>query len=271
MYMKFSMHLRTASPKYLRKVDEIVIEYRDRKVIMDCAKKYPQAWYVLEITPGTLWELDEIKEAYILSKERLTICVPDIRDPRIYDLKEANIPFFWGFTVTSFWELQAVMDIGVSEVRIGAPIFFECNKLQTFDIPKRIKANLAHEGYLPSINGAIGAWIRPEDVDFYEDTFQIVEFAGCQEQQEEALFRIYAEQKHWPGRVDMIIQNIQTEAYNRMILEEFAIARKNCGQQCMAGAECKICYRILNLAQPDKIKEYVSAEKSQLVEEEKHS
>ena len=39
----------------------------------------------------------------------------------------------------------------------------------------------------------------------------------------------------------------------------------------MAGAECKICYRILNLAQPDKIKEYVSAEKSQLVEEEKHS
>lgn len=269
--MKFSMHLRTASPQYLRKADEIVIEYRDRKIIMDCAKKYPQAWYVIEIEPGVPWDLDEIKEAYILSKEHLTVCVPDMHDPRIYELKQANIPFFWGFTITNYWELNAAISMGVSEVRIGAPIFFECNKLQAFDIPKRIKANLAHEGYLPNVDGVVGAWIRPEDIWFYEDTFQLIEFAGCKDQQEEALYRIYVEQNHWPGRVDMIIKNIKTEAYNRMILEEFAVARKNCGQQCMAGAECKICYRILNLAQPDKIKEYVSAEKSQLVEEEKHS
>lgn len=257
--MKYSLHLRTASPAYLRKADEIVIEYKDRKAIMDCAKKYPQAWLVLEIKPDTIWNFDEVKEAFILAKRKLTLCVPDIRDSRILQLHQEEIPYFWGYTVTNFWELKNIIELGVSEVRIGAPIFFESNKLQKFDIPKRLKVNMASEGYFPNADGTIGSWIRPEDIAFYEDTFDMIEFDECKDKQEEALFRIYAEQKKWPGRVDAIIRHITTEAYNRMIAPEFAIARKNCGQRCVAGGACRICYRLLNLANPDLIKEYKEA------------
>ena len=41
--MKYSLHLRTASPKYLHKADEIMVEYRDRRAIPDYIKKYPNA------------------------------------------------------------------------------------------------------------------------------------------------------------------------------------------------------------------------------------
>ena len=132
--MKYSLHLRTASPKYLRKADEIVVEYRDRKALPDYAKKYPNAWFVLEVSPDAQWDFKEVKDYSILTKNRLKLCLPNIRDQRISLLVEAGIPFFWGYTVTTFWELQALIAAGASEVRIGAPLFFECEKLKKFDI-----------------------------------------------------------------------------------------------------------------------------------------
>lgn len=254
--MKFSLHERLCSSQYLKKADEILVEYRDRRAIPDYAKKYPNAWIALEVTPDTQWEISEIKDYFILAKEKLILCLPDIKDPRVEELKKANIPFFWGYTVTTFWELQALVAAGASQVRIGAPLFFECEKLKKFDIKKRVCANIAHEGYLPHVDGIPGSWIRPEDVETYEDVFDIIEFTDCKDHKEEALYRIYAEQKHWPGRVDMIITNISTEAYNRMIPDEFAAARKACGQRCVSGGACRICYRLLYLANPDLIKQY---------------
>ena len=266
--MKYSLHLRTVSHKYLQKADEIMIEYRDRKAIPDYAKKYPNARIALEVTPDTPWEISEIKDYFILAKNNLILCLPDIRDERIPQLIEAGIPFFWGYTITTFAELRALIQAGASEVRIGAPLFFECDKLQKFNITKRICANVAHEGYLPFMDGIIGSWIRPEDVSVYEDTFDIIEFADCKENKEEALYRIYAEQKNWPGRVDMIITNIVTPAYNRMIPEEFATTRKNCGQRCASGGACRICYRLLALAIPDLIREYQEAIKEKAEDKE---
>lgn len=254
--MKFSLHERTASAHYLKKADEIMVEYRDRRAIPDYVKKYPNAWVALEVKPDTPWEMTDVKQAFILAKEKLVVCLPEMKDPRIEELKAAGIPFFWGYTVNTFWELTALVETGVSQVRIGAPLFFECEKLKKFKVIKRVCANVAHEGYLPNVDGINGSWIRPEDVEVYEDVFDIIEFADCKDQKEEAMFRIYAEQKKWPGRVDMIISNIKTEAYNRMIPPEFAAARRTCGQRCASGGSCRICYRLLHLADPELIKEY---------------
>jgi hypothetical protein len=266
--MKFSLHLRTSSAQYLKKADEIVVEYRDRRAIPDYAKKYPNACIALEVTPDTQWDFDEIKDYFILAREKLILCLPDMRDERIALLKEAGIPFFWGYTITTFEELKALIAVGASQVRIGAPLFFQCDKLKKFDITKRVCANIANEGYLPYFDGVIGSWLRPEDVETYSDTFDIIEFADCKEHKEEALYRIYAEQKHWPGRVDMIISNIDTEAYNRMIPTEFAEARKNCGQRCVSGGACRICYRLLHLANPELIREYQEAMENKTEENE---
>jgi hypothetical protein len=175
--MKFSLHARTSSVTYLNKADEIIIEYRDRRAIPDYAKKYPGAWLVLEVMPDTRWEMDEIKDYHILSKERLILCLPDLRDPRLADLKAAGIPFFWGYTITTFWELATAVAAGVSQARIGAPIFFDTQHLKNFHITKRVCANVAHDGYLPNMDGIPGPWIRPEDIEDYEDIFDIIEFA----------------------------------------------------------------------------------------------
>lgn len=254
--MKFSLHARLSSVLYLKKADEIVIEYRDRRAIPDYAKKYPSACLVLEVMPDTQWDFAEIKDYSILSKGKLTLCLPDLRDPRIADLKASGIPFFWGYTITTFADLNSIIKVGASQARIGAPIFFDTETLQKFNISKRVCANIAHEGYMPFMDGITGSWIRPEDVKDYEGIFDTIEFADCKDHKEEALYRIYAEQKNWPGRVDMIITNIETEAYNRMIPKDFVQARTHCRQRCAAGGACRICYHLLKLADPELLKPY---------------
>ena len=41
-----------------------------------------------------------------------------------------------------------------------------------------------------------------------------------------------------------------------MIPEQFADVRRNCGQRCMAGGSCRVCHRLLHLANPDLIRQY---------------
>ena len=285
--MKFSLHVRNVSADYLAKAEEIVIEYRDREIIPEYAEKYPDAQLVLDVPTDTRWNFNEIKEYFILSKNKLTICLPDMWDENLPLLIKNQIPFFWSYTIKTFWELHAMINIGASQVRIGAPLFFQCDKLKSFNIEKRICPNIAHEGYLPGVDGIVGSWIRPEDLCEYEEVFDTVEFADCgQNHKEEALYRIYAEQKVWPSQLNMIISNIDSEAYNRMIRNEFIIARKNCGQRCLSGGACRICHRALHLANPELIHDYLkrtgqeedkgkdmptSQFEENLIEEEKHS
>jgi hypothetical protein len=41
-----------------------------------------------------------------------------------------------------------------------------------------------------------------------------------------------------------------------MIPPEFAAVRRPCGQRCASGGGCRICYRLLHLADPELIKQY---------------
>lgn len=257
--MKFSLHNRM-SASYLKKADEIIVAFRDRKALPDYFEKYPDASVVLEVTPETQWEMAEIKDYFILGQGHFVLCLPDMTDPRIGELREAGIPFFWGYTITTFYELAAVIAAGASQARIGAPIFFDTERLKKFDIEKRATANIAHPGYIPTMDGIVGTWIRPEDVKLYEDIFTTLEFADCDNSKEEALYRIYAEQHKWPGRVDMIISNIYTDAYNRMLPKDFTQHRLTCGQRCVSGGACQLCSRYLKLANPDLIRSYAESQ-----------
>lgn len=254
--MKYSINARQ-DPEYLAKADEIKFQYRDIAAIPDYAEKYPNAALVVEVLPQQEWDIAKVKEAFILSKEKLTICIPEIKGKGVESLKAAGIPYYWGYPITNEWELEAILNTGVSQIKIEAPLFFKQELLRNLPIETRVSANIAHSGYLP-FNGINGSWIRPEDVKQYENTINIIEFENCDKKQEQALFRIYAEQHEWSGKISMIISNLDLDCVNRMLPPEFTTARLNCGQKCTYGS-CRLCYRYFNLANPELLKEYLSS------------
>jgi hypothetical protein len=62
------------------------------------------------------------------------------------------------------------------------------------------------------------------------------------------------EQKNWPGDLKTIITNFNYPGVNRMIPNSLTERRMICGQKCQSGSSCKLCYRYLDLANPELIK-----------------
>ena len=253
--MKYSLNARQDA-EYLRKADEIKIQYRDIAIVPDLKEKYPAAALVVEVPPAQEWDIAKVKEAFILSKNTLTICIPEIKGYIVEGLKSNGIPFFYGYPITNDWELAAALKVGVSQVRIEAPLFFNQDRLKNLGVKVRVTANTASQGYLP-FTGINGSWIRPEDVDLYEN-IDIIEFEDCDKDKEQALYRIYAEQHAWPGKLSTLISNIDHDCVNRMLPPDFTKARLNCGQRCTYGA-CSLCSRYAYLADPDLLKNYLSS------------
>lgn len=255
--MKYCINGRQ-EPEYLRKANEVKFEYRDIKALPDYVEKYPEveAW-VVEVGPAQEWNFDLVKETFILSKNKVILCIPDINDPKVRLLQEAKIPYYWGYEITTAYELAAMVYTNVCRVKIGAPLFFDQEAIAKFGIPAMVTANIAHNGYLPYADGVNGAWIRPEDVDMYT-AIEVIDFSDCDKKKEQALFRIYAEQKAWPGKISMLISNINKDCTNRMLPSTFTEARLNCQQRCVTG-NCRLCYRYFELANPELLKSYILA------------
>ena len=257
--MKYCLNSRQAH-EYLLKADELKVEYRDRKSIPDLAEQYPNKTIILlrsSFDDELVWK--EIKEYNILTHGKLLLCLGSMSDCEA--AKENDVKFYFGFPANTWYELRAMIDIGVSYVLIGAPLFFDMDKLATVEIPFRIIPNVAYlDGFIRK-DGVCGTWVRPEDMHLYEDIIDTVEFSNCDIKKEQALYRIYAEQKAWPGDLSFIINGLEHKGVNRMLTEELTTMRMNCHQRCMDIGSCRYCYRALDLADPDLIKNYMASDK----------
>ena len=62
-------------------------------------------------------------------------------------------------------------------------------------------------------------------------------------EKESTLYHVYAEQKTWPGNLNLIIDELNCDFDNRLIYDEdnFAIRRMNCQQKCKSFGSCHYC------------------------------
>lgn len=241
--------------EYLSKADEIKVEYRHRKNIINLVEKYPEAHIVLDMSKyNGIIDWSEIKRYKILAKDKFYIGLNNLLDVDL--CKENEIQFFWNFPVTSFWELRAMKDLGASYAYIEAPLTHDMENVAAIGLPIRFIPNIAYYAIVPRENGVCGSWVRPEDLALYEPYIDIIEFEDCDIKKEQALYRIYMEQHVWSGDLGLIITNLNYPGVNRMIPPELAEHRIKCQQKCMVDSKCKLCYRYLDLANPDILRPY---------------
>jgi hypothetical protein len=230
--------------------------YSDRSIIFDLVEKYPDKQ--INLTKYFLHneEIDwkEISTFNTLTNNNFLFGVSFIDD--LIECKRRNIACYYLEPVRTYRELNGLKALGVSYAIIDAPLFFQMKKVSEFNIPVRVTANLAVRELLPYDDGVPGPWIRPEDVEMYEDYVDMIEFGRVDLEEERALFRIYAEQHKWAGDLGMIIKDLNHIGTNRMIPPMLAERRLNCGQRCQESGTCRICWRLLDLANPDLLRDY---------------
>ena len=96
---------------------------------------------------------------------------------------------------------------------LAAPLCFDLKKVKAkTQIPIRLCPNLAFDAYIPRANGICGSWIRPEDVEIYEEWVDTLEFITDDLSKESTLFHIYAENKVWPGNLNLLLTNFNVNS-----------------------------------------------------------
>ena len=119
---------------------------------------------ILQIENEKLNEPDYMKivEEYGKSSENFCCCIYNLKE--INWFKERKIKFYYGYPISTYYDMQGLMNIGVEYIKIVAPLTFDMDTLSSLDIKFRMVPNVAYDAYIPRENGICGQWVRPEDV-----------------------------------------------------------------------------------------------------------
>ena len=186
--MKVCLSSRQAG-SYLVHADEIKVQYRDRAVIPELAEKYPKATIILRQDIKEPIDFNECEKYKILTRDKLMICLNDLSVAN--ECKRHEIPFYWGWRVQTYSQLNSLKFLGVSYVLLDAPLFFELDRVKSKEIPIRAIPNVAYADNIPRIDGVSGTWIRPEDIDLYAQYVDVFELVPTASQNFSILHKIF--------------------------------------------------------------------------------
>lgn len=267
--MKYSLSARQPR-EFQKKADELLVADNDYRYIPELFIEFPDKMIILDVPNDRFPEIQKDIASYAEANRKYFCC-------KIYDLryvnwfKENNIKFFYGYPVSTFYEINGLKDLGTEYIVITAPITFKMNILKQYykDIKFRMVPNVAYSAYIPRENGLVGQWVRPEDVKYYEKGIYIFDFEDAKELiKERTLYHIYAEQKKWPGNLNLLISNFNIDVDNRAMLDDLGETRSNCGQRCQETGRCRKCQTAIKFEKTIKqYKDYI--ENRELPVEEK--
>ena len=163
-------------------------------------------------------------------------------------LKEKEIPVFFSTLVHSWDVLTGLADMGVSDIYIVEELGFELASaaavLHERGIQIRCYPNVAQSAH-PDVPDIKKFFIRPEDVELYEQYVDVFEFYG---DNNNLYYKIYAKDKKWFGDLSEIIFHFDKNLDSRCVVPQFAEVRSRCGKKCMKGSPCRICEKVDRLA-----------------------
>lgn len=238
--------------QYLDKADEIYVPYHRADLIEEIHTQYPNKTILLDNENAEV-NINDLKMYSGLCRGQLKFLVG--RD--MYE----GIPLLRRvlcYPMTSLLEMEIAYSHGINEFYLGPELLHQLNKVKQFKRRTkstiRIKANAASPGAvaLPDELKPIGSYVLPQDIPLVEDVIDYIEFDSKDATQEAALYRIYFEDKEWPGKMSMLIPDFESEAKVNMI--DPMPNRFSCSMGCLGTATCRLCYRNISLANPELYK-----------------
>lgn len=231
----------------LEQADEIRVDYRDiarlADFITDKWKCEKDIYIYIPRDQIVDWDAlkvyQEVLNMYIVAEDSSLIEVA----------QQYGYKSFWSYPVSSYWELRGLIDLGVSQVILDAPLYFDLPQAKEVcgDIEIRLVANKCINGYMKRKNGICGTYVRPEDVDAYSEFVDHLEFDTDGDLRKEmTLLRIYKE-KYWPGNLNILLTYLGENVDNRGFDDDFAQYRMRCYQSCQRNGNCHYCQSVFSM------------------------
>lgn len=226
--------------------DEIKMDYKDIDRIRDfITETWTCSADIIIYIPKD--EQENVDWEMLKSYHEILSIIIAIEDTFFADtVKENGFNWFWSYPVSTFWELQGILNLGVCQVLIDAPIFFEIPTVYEWCKGKaeiRVIANQIYNKYMPRDpeTSIFGVYIRPEDIPYYEPFVSHIEFETNGLKQERTYIEIYKKDKIWPGSIQTLFPKISYDVINSAFEPTFGKRRLNCRQRCQSTGRCRYC------------------------------
>lgn len=239
--------------KYLPQIDEFNIDYKNKEVKLNQFLEQYAKTQKVNIRLPIDYKHDDIQlleSAYFDKGYNISIILPD--NYYSNELKEHGMPFYFKERCYTWDQFKSCVSAGASEVFISGELGFELKQISTIakreGIKVRCYANIAQSSGWNNGDGFKSFYIRPEDVDFYSNYVDVIEFYDAVDQQN-VLYEVYFQDKEWNGKLREIIKGLTSDIDNYYILgNEFARRRSQCGKKCLKDNRCELCDRLADLA-----------------------
>ena len=248
--MKFCLS-SSLSRNSLREADEIRVKWKNKNSIDTLVERYGEKPYILILEEDSELVKVELIHFDVVTGNNLIVSCKNIQ--QLKTIKDFGIKYMLDYEVPSTYELRAVADLGCEYAYVGLPLFFSLAATLDIDIKLRVIPTRCSDHKFPTEDGICGHWIRPEDLEEYDDYIDVVEFEDCAIRREETLFKVYKEQKTWSTNLNILVEDLDSNALNRLVNPDLIYHRLGCGQACKNYSTCHACYHALNLAQREKI------------------
>lgn len=252
--------------KYLDVVDEIIIKYhpsenllnfliqhRDQRVILDIEdKKNFFDTYGVETLAAIKINVDN-PDNWVLRLPKILDNDMSLDKDEIDRLRKTNLPFFFNEYIDRWDILEGYLNLGVTDVYIVNELGFELDKVSNVahehNTKVRVFPNIAQSSWFltPDLKKF---FIRPEDIEDYEKYVDVFEIFEAQEPIiAETLYKAYAIDKQWYGKLEEIIGDFHTNLDGRFLHPRWVGRRVKCGKKCLKGSMCDMCNTIAGLGE----------------------
>ena len=189
--------------------------------------------------------LRKLKEINPLITAKISITFPK---EDIDELKNAEIPFIFMEYAENFEMFYVQKELGASDIYVTGALGFYLDKLQPFrdKVKLRVFPNIAQStrGTTKLLPQLIKFYIRPEDIELYQDYIDVLEIFPCKDRTT-VIYEIYKRQQ-WLGKLSDIIMDLDNDIDNDVISPYFALHRIKCHQDCLLD-RCTLCQQIYSL------------------------
>lgn len=258
--MKYCMNYNQNTEHFdcINEVDEWTIKYnKDDNTLLDFLKQHEDKRINLYFRDNDV----DINFLEDLGKrfKNLYFKLPLSYLETIKSKEEINFKYFFDEQVSSWDMFIGLVNIGISDIYIVEELAFELDKIAEIahsrGISIRTFPNVAQSAW-ESTPGLKKFFIRPEDLEIYDEYIDTIEFYG-DDRKSNIYYKVYAKDKKWFGLLNELIIDLNSDIDSKYIIPRFAEKRIRCGKSCIKGGHCRRCDRIEELSH--------SLEQSQLI------
>jgi len=161
-----------------------------------------------------------------------------------------NAKFYFNTRVNDWDRVIGYIEYGVSDIYVVEGLGFELDKVAAIahahNVQIRVFPNVAQSTW-NDLDDLRKFWIRPEDIEFYNQYVDVCEFFG-ENEKNDILYNIYKKDKKWFGDLREIIIGLKEPIDSRYIVPRFVKKRTRCCRECLKGGNCQMCDHIRELS-----------------------